>query len=178
MSIVIAVATDNRIILKTDGREFSVHDRSIVSENCPKSVKLSDKIMIGYTGNKQICEALIEDIKEKYNTNKLQNADDVINYMENNFELIKLSYLSCQFILCYIDQGQPYIVSWNSEENFIRDVKGANSYSILGTKIIQEIPFDYNPELSAESNMNNHIRKIAILDNSVNTNIVTTKIFI
>lgn len=177
MSLVIALATDRHIVLKTDGRECSAIDNHVVDEYSNKSIEINNKTIMGYTGNKQLCEALALDTKDRFNGKQFK-IKDIITFFEFNFQIMKLSNLDAQFVLCFIENATPYIISWSSSNNFQRDVKGAGGYCILGTDIADATPFEYDFNITVDENMDNYIYKIASLDSSVNTNITTRKIFV
>ena len=179
MSIVIACATKERVVMKSDGREVDSQDH-IVSEHCPKMQRLTDECAIGYTGTKQFCEYVIE----RFNHLCVQN--NPISSIRSLQKIILDTHYNepCAFILTGILNQCVYMFAMSHEDNY--KIQNKSPYteptsiitiSAIGCDEVNTLHFVdyYDTSLSIEMNMNNYIRMIASINTHVNDAIKTIK---
>jgi hypothetical protein len=64
MSIVINLVSKSRSWIMSDGRAVGAENSDIKSENIQKFTKLSDRLIVGYTGNYNIARYVIEELRK------------------------------------------------------------------------------------------------------------------
>lgn len=110
MSIVIAIATNSRVVMKCDGREMRSSDRTIVSEETIKFEKISETCIVGYTGVRNHCIMvvnLLKDYIKRTNTQCIQNiAIQLRNFILELSQSIAFGEERCSFIVAGIDKLQ------------------------------------------------------------------------
>ena len=80
----IGFATPKKIIIKSDGRVVDDSEKMVLDEHYNKTKRLSDTVICGYTGNKSICELIIENLNTLAGNNLQEyNADDVVDLLHN-----------------------------------------------------------------------------------------------
>lgn len=184
MSIVIAYASIDHIIIKCDGRECDTDTNKIVSEGTIKIRNIGKNCLIGYTGIKQYCECAVELFKTVLNgKDPFLNIKIFQDLLLNSYN--ETNKFKAYFIITGIYNNK--IVLWYlSSENGFKNIENNSpsiecpeKYVTIGSKeintAIQFCDF-YNNSLTIENNMNNYIKYISSLSYSVNDHITTKEI--
>lgn len=183
MSIVIAYANMNRVIIKCDGRECDVTTNKVVSEDTLKIWEVGKNCLIGYTGIKQYCEKAIELFEQEI---KMKNPLLCIKVFQKILQILyNFQPFKAYFIITGNFNGR--IVLWHlSSDDIFKNIgdkspsiEKPNTYVVIGSdEISQAIYFEhiYDNKLTPENNMNNYIRYISTISQSVNDHITTKKI--
>lgn len=184
MSIVIACATNNRVVIKSDGREIDAVTKQVVSEDSEKIRQITTECYIGYTGSKQFCEYALDCFAEALDH---QNPFENIQILQ---ELIKGMCESkpndCNFIIA--GKWQNKIILWvlsgsdafdnitdESPTQGLDEIKqvAVGSRQMEGAANFTDM---YNRDVSIESNMNDYIRYAATISEDINDHISTRKV--
>lgn len=186
MSIVIACANKNRVVIKCDGRELSEHG-AIISEEQTWFSQLSDQCFVGYAGDKIICDMLLIALKQQLQANE-SNENDIHNtalVLQTLLQSTSETTDDCSFIIAGISQGTTQLYGLSYQDHFQTLLEKTPSEEdvicenlIIGPPYLTKAePFNkmYDAKKSIESNMNNYIRYIGSKDRAVNDNIQTGK---
>lgn len=185
MSIVIAFATQDRIIVKCDGRELDNKTHNIVSEDTIKYFQITPNCIIGYTGCKNICEQIVSHIANNISVDKNIEPDSIIKLLQiiaqNNYQSLHNSAFLVAGIRYKNNETSSVILGISYQDKYTQIVESIpTNYEpaqiTIGSDYIDKIKMKFNQQKSIESNMNDYIREIAKHDNSVNDHISTAKI--
>lgn len=188
MSFVIAVANMSRVVVKCDGLDRDIETGEINSQDYERIVSLNPNCIIGYTGSKELCEAIIDEYKRlasESNVDMNNLKPTTITYdlcelskaMNTNNQEISFLVTGCEndrivlFGLASKDEYELYNYS-PVDENYIK-------YITLGSDALNGvIQFSnyYHGGNPIESTMNKYIKYISTLDPSVNDCIFTKKV--
>lgn len=189
MSIVLAVATSEVVVLKSDGRERA-HSGEIINENLQKFSIVGRQCAIGYTGSVSLIKAVLDKASEKskeydYTFDTLTvtalskicqriliESKDVINTFDSP---------SINLVFVGLEDGKIIVKSLGTGNNYeLADATptSSNSFrycSLTSYAADDAIQFNafYDTNKSLIDNMDNYIKYIATIDDSVNTNIST-----
>ena len=185
MGIVLTCANSQRLVVKCDGREKSEHG-AVLSENQLWYTQFSDKCIIGYSGDKMVCEMLItalhKALEEQDRSNSFEITEELQKLLMNTTDTTE----DCSFIIAGIFQGRTHLYGMSYQDHFAsildkspidEDIICENL--IIGSQILssaESFSQQYDTKKSIEANMNGYIRYISSMDDSVNTNISTCKL--
>lgn len=177
MSIVIAVATTDKIIMKSDGREIDSQTKQIVDENSTKMKQICDNAIIGYTGDKQACDAFVETVISNIKQ-PICDPTFLINIINPLLQIYKLLNIKIAVVLGIIYNHQCQMFYWTSREQYkmssIIPMRGGAQFIISGSEN-NNLDFKefYKGDDYLEDSMDEYIIKISKIDSSVNSNIET-----
>lgn len=183
MSIVLAMSTDDRVIVKSDGREMN--NGKIVNEDICKHDKITHNCIIGYTGVKYACIEMVKFIKSKLNFNDTVDAEKVILQVQKEAVSNIDKYSECAFIVAGFSKrlNKPIIcgVSYTDKFSTIRLSYNDNKqygYLAIGAVNNKLCEFLFDDTQTIEDNMDNYIKTISKLNHTVNDHISTNKLTI
>lgn len=110
--------------LSNEKREYTVFDEKIVSSNnkivrdtLPKIVKISDYIMLGFSGDVRIANALIEDLILRLEFTEINSNDDFENLLNLSVSncLFGIARQDVQLITTAIINEKPVIFAYNHD---------------------------------------------------------------
>ena len=119
MSIVIAIAYKNTVIIKSDGRARSTQTGEILSERCNKTDRISSNVICGFTGHYNAGLQALREFKETYcdlleqaSTENLVEAlhDITTQLLTNHPESLKVAFVVGGFD----PDGAPVLYSWKN----------------------------------------------------------------
>ena len=180
MSIVLAMSTDDRVIIKSDGREMN--NGKIVNEDTCKHDKITHNCIIGYTGVKYACIEMVKFIKSKLNFNNTVDAEKIILQVQKEAVSNIDKYSECAFIVAGLSKrlNKPIIcgVSYTDKFSMVRSSYCNNKkYGFLAIGVADtQLLFDDTQTI--EDNMDNYIKTISKLNHTVNDHISTDKLTI
>ena len=177
MSIVIAVATTDKIIIKSDGREIDSQTKQVVDEHSTKMKQICDNAIIGYTGDKQACDAFVSAVMN-YVTQPIYEPKYIITIIEQLMQICKQFNTKLNIILGIIYNKNSSIYTWSymdgykiHKDNAIKDgVVYSISYCDDNNLNFEDY---YNRLINVETCMDRYIVAVSKIDSSVNRNIET-----
>ncbi len=184
MSIVLGFATKAEAIIMSDGRVLDNNTKEIISENCNKTHRINQNVILGHSGIKEINEHVIQNFYQIYGTRiSTVNADEVTHILcDISKQLIhSLSQpFPLQMIIAGIDENHNITLNAfsKSEEFQIRKMvpdSRSCSYmsldpdSIAGKNIYSQ--FLANGNLTFREKMINCITYVSTIDPTVNSTI-------
>lgn len=185
MGIVIAVATYNRVVVKSDG--FIEDKNHNCYEDYEKMYLLNEQCMIGTLGSKELCENLINEYK---NLALSQNIDlttlQPTTVIYDLCELLKVMNEENEDISIFVtgkEKDNIVLFGFTSYDNyeiynFSPDDEKSTKYIVFGSEIQKKgMDFSkfYRADVSIETTMNNYIRYVKSIDSNVNDHIFTRK---
>lgn len=188
MSIVIAVASMNRVVVKSDGRTLDFETNEAISEDYEHVLFLNDDCIIGYIGMIDDCEFVIKEyqrLAEESNIDLSTLKPTTVIYdlcelaKEINGEDSKVS-----FLVAGKENGRILLLGFTSADrfeinNFSPEDEEEIKYITLGSDIQKkavQFPAYHRADKAIETTMNDYIRYIATIDAGVNNHIYTKKI--
>lgn len=183
MSVVLAVATQERIIVKSDGRERDADTRQIISEDLHKFAKVSLNCIVGYTGTKYVGQQITDEIIRVIPENAKIEPDSVAKLIQRICQNNLKECYGCAFVVAGISYQlqKPILYGVSYTDNFLNINNSFYQNNIpgsifIGSEWINKTEFIMNNERSLESNMNDYIKLIAANDDCVNDHISTIKL--
>lgn len=184
MSIVIACATNNRVVIKSDGREIDAVTKQVVSEDSEKIRQITPECYIGYTGSKQFCEYALDCFVEALDH---QNPFENIQILQELTKgMCECKPNDCNFIIA--GKLQDKIILWTlsgkdafesiTDKSPTQGLDEIKQIAIGSRRMEGAIDFAnmYNQDMSIESNMNDYIRYAATISEDINDHISTRKV--
>lgn len=186
MSIVMAVANMNRVVVKCDGTALDFETSEITSEDYEKILFLNDDCIVGYIGMIEDCEFIIneyrklaEDSNVDINTLKPTTVIYDLCELAKGIEDSKVSFLVAgrendRILLFGFTSADQYEIN-----NFSPEDEEEIKYITLGSDIQKnavQYPMYHRAEMAIETTMNDYIRYIATIDAGVNSHIFTKKL--
>jgi hypothetical protein len=191
MSIVIAVATLDRVIVKSDGLERFAESKEVKSQNCKKFVYVNPNCIIGFTGLKHLCDLIIDEYLKRVRDANINVNDLTVSIISNQICMLAkninhFNHLNENnaYVIAGIEDNKVVLYGF-SNKNGYELINSSPSegeplkYLVLGSDIQNScIPFSkfYDSKKSIESNINDYIRYISTVDPSVNDYIFTSKL--
>lgn len=189
MSIILAVATSDIAILKCDGR-MRGPDNEIIDEKRKKFNIINEHFVVGFTGNSGFVSAVLDKTLEMgrilgYDLKMLSVnsfAPILQKVLVENENLIKQNaVIKAGFVLIGLEDNKIIMKAISTGDGLeIIDYTPLENGSIKYLSLVSDrasrakgFPEFYTKSESLTTNMDNFIRYIATLDDSVNTNITT-----
>lgn len=188
MSIVIAVATMNKVIIKCDGRERDAVDHHIISEEFQKIRIINAHHVIGYTGDVQfIYHSLIQFFRSLetigFTRDKLTPrffSESLSMAFARDIEHINQNNIKANFVSAGVENNKIVLYSFctgtngNVEYLSPSPQKPVTFCTLTSSKAAKAISLETFCKLDfSENKLNDYIKYIASIDDSVNTNIFT-----
>lgn len=172
MSIIIAIAEKNRIIVKSDGRECDLQ-KNIISEKHPKIVKLNThNTVIGFTGSTHSRAMVVNHLISLYG-DKIDSPPQNIFDSARKYCIKKNISETLTMIVASTDNNTLFLKQFSTDYSYKEIDCLNNKLPVLALAGDIIIPFDsYNPD-NPEQSMNDYIIETSKLTNTVNKNIYT-----
>lgn len=185
MSLIITCATQNRVVVKCDGRARDGETDEIISEDIVKFKRINENCIIGHGGELNFCELTIDAFIKLLGEGNPFEHINIFQYILQNTTIDE--YLG-DFIVTGKNNGKIILWSLGYKDNYstITDNSPTDNTHIAESVVLGCKEIDdtwgfwemYDKEISLETNMNAYIRRISLISPSVNDHISTAKISI
>jgi hypothetical protein len=190
MSIVIAVANMSRVVVKSDGMVQDNITGEMIANDHEKMVNLNDNCIVGYGGTLEKCELVLNEYKKL----AMESGVDLSTLKPTTviYDLCELSKVinsdssQISFLVAGRENNTIILYGFTSDDgyviyNFSPDDNNHIKYITFGSDIQKnavQYPKYYSVNHSIESSMNDYIRFISKIDESVNDHIFTRKLYL
>lgn len=175
MSLIFAAAINhNKIIIKSDGREVDAN-YNVISENSPKIMKMSEDLIIGFTGNTQYRAHIMTHLLVYFHDKGIWTPELCFNEALSCAKRWYDKPTGCTIIIAGKNKNGLFLRGISSDLNSMDFLnQPLPAIAILGA-VEQELSFDamYDRTLSFEENMNTYIIKTSEIGSTVNSQIFT-----
>lgn len=181
MSLILGYATPTNAIIMSDGRAIRVEEEVPYSENCDKTLKINDNIIMGFAGIMENIDMFLSCILSNMGDDRkyylIDDFLDMVNYVMQDEETKSL--LQSDFVIIgRNDKKEMFTCTVGMSTNYIIEKNAATSprYLCIGGTIdgtiIQNTYFKNMrfKDFDVEKCMSNTIKEISQIDPSINSN--------
>lgn len=133
MSVVLGVATNNTVVLMSDGRVSKTDEDgnfSVVDENYPKVIQVNKYVGVGFTGSTELCKAV---------TNIIGTLDQNIKASIKVDQLFKILFLRARAIKQLEESGDRVVQILVAGINERTQIEIKTTSSALGFRITSDV---------------------------------------
>ena len=184
MSIILGLADTDNAIIMSDGRVTRHKTGEIIGENCNKTHRFNEYVIVGYSGIKDVSECVIQEMMNLCRENiKTLNADEVTNNLclisQQVVESMSIS-VPAQMVIAGVDGSRKMTLNvFSKSQNFniskyVPEPKGLSYVSLDPDSLTEKNmyrQFLADERFPVETRMRNYIKYVASIDETVNDTI-------
>lgn len=181
MSLILGYATPTKAIIMSDGRAMRVGEASLYSEQCDKTLKINDNIIMGYAGIMENIDMFLSCILSNMGDERkyylIDDFLDMVDYvmqdeetksnLESSFIIIGRNYKSSM-----VTSTVGHLTNYKIERGIITEPKFLNIGGTIHGSIINKICMSHITEISISPiiTMRKIIDDVSNVDPAVNKN--------